>query len=78
MARKLIEYMVHALIDKPQLAKIEEFRELDKHVFKIYVTRHDLPKLIGKEGRIFRTLRSVVSIMSDSQPIEIIIDSLKD
>jgi len=70
--------MVNTLVDKPQFAKIEEFKDQDKHVVKIYVTAHDLPKLIGKEGRIFRTLRSVVHIVNNSQPIEIIVDSLKD
>jgi len=78
MAIKLIEYMVHALIDKPQLAKIEETKDQDKHIVKIYVIPHDLPKLIGKEGRIFRTLRSVAQIVNNSQPIEIVVDSFKD
>jgi predicted RNA-binding protein YlqC (UPF0109 family) len=79
MAVKLIEYIVHTLVDKPQLVKIEEISEPEKYLVKVYVVPHDVRKLIGREGRIFRALRSVVNIMNNSlQPIEIVIDSLKD
>ena len=78
MTKKLIEYMIGTLVDKPQLVKIEEFEAQGKHIVEIRVTPHDLPKLIGKEGRVFRTLRSIVHILSVSRPTDIVVDILKD
>lgn len=78
MIKKLIEYVVNTLVDKPQLAKIEEFEANGKRILEVRVAPHDLPKLIGKEGRVFRALRSITHSISASDPVDIVVDTFKE
>ena len=78
MIKNLIKYIVTTLVDKPQLATIEEFESNGKQILEVRVTPHDLPKLIGKEGRVFRALRSITQSVSASNPVDIVVDTLKE
>lgn len=75
MAKKLIEYIVNTLVDKPQLVKIEELEAEGKHIIQVKVAPSDLPRLIGKEGRVFRALRSVVTVVNAKTPADIVVDT---
>jgi|688.fasta_scaffold2781649_1 predicted RNA-binding protein YlqC (UPF0109 family) len=78
MVKNLIQYIVNTLVDKPQLATIEEFEAQGKRILEVRVAPHDLPKLIGKEGRVFRAIRSVTQSVSSSNPVDLVVDILKE
>ena len=78
MVKNLIQYIVNTLVDKPQLATIEEFEAQGKRILEVRVAPHDLPKLIGKEGRVFRAIRSVNQSVSTSNPVDLVVDILKE
>lgn len=76
MVKKLIEYVVNTLVDKPQSVKIEELdTSSGKNIIEVKVAQSDLPRLIGKEGRVFRALRSIVAIVSEKNPIDVVVNT---
>ena len=59
--RELLEYLVGALVDKPEAVKVEEFEEDDGTlVFELSVDDDDYGRVIGRGGRTAQALRTVV------------------
>ena len=57
---ELLEYLARQLVDKPDDVRVEEVDEGDMLVLRLHVAEEDLGKVIGRQGRIARALRTVV------------------
>jgi uncharacterized protein len=57
---ELLEYLARQLVDKPDEVRVEELDEGDTLVLRLHVAEDDLGKVIGRQGRIARALRTVV------------------
>ena len=57
---ELLEYLARQLVDKPDEVRVEELDEGDILVLRLHVAEEDLGKVIGRQGRIARALRTVV------------------
>jgi len=60
--RELIEYVAKCLVDKPESVKVSESVEDGEIVFRLEVDPEERGKIIGKQGRIARGLRSLLRI----------------
>lgn len=75
MLKQLVECIVKQLVDKPELVVVHENHESGKKTLDIRVAANDLKKVIGKEGRVVRALRSMVNCIESHENIEINLDS---
>lgn len=57
--KNLIEILVKALVDKPEVVTVEETDEGDSVTFTVTVDPDDIGKVIGKQGRVANALRTV-------------------
>jgi predicted RNA-binding protein YlqC (UPF0109 family) len=57
---ELLEYLARQLVDDPDAVRVEEGEEDDAVVLRLYVGEGDVGKVIGRQGRIARALRTVV------------------
>jgi len=60
----LIETIAKALVDKPELVEVTEVEGEQTTVIELKVAKEDLGKVIGKEGRTARSLRTILSAAS--------------
>lgn len=58
--KELLEFMARALVDSPENVKVTELAEGDDTVLELRVDADDVGKVIGKQGRTVRALRTVV------------------
>ena len=56
----LLEYLAKQLVDDPDAVRVERVDEPDAVVLRRHVAQDDLGKVIGKQGRIARALRTIV------------------
>ena len=59
--RALVEYLAQALVDNPDDVEVEEEEYDGRTIFHLYVADEDMGKVIGKQGRTVRSLRTIVS-----------------
>ena len=59
-ARALVEHIARLLVDEPDQVSVEQIEEDDATVFELTVAERDLGKVIGKQGRTARALRTVL------------------
>tara|TARA_Y100000294_G_C8407322_1_gene277315 strand:- start:254 stop:484 length:231 start_codon:yes stop_codon:yes gene_type:complete len=62
--KELIECMAKALVDKPDAVEVTEVEGEQTTVLELRVAKDDLGKVIGKEGRTARSLRTILSAAS--------------
>ncbi len=61
---ELVKYIAMNLVDKPDEVKVEE-KEGDKAtILELTVAPEDMGKVIGKQGRIAKAIRTVVKAAS--------------
>ena len=59
--KELIEYVAKSLVDKPEDVKLEQRLEGNLTVMELRVSKDDYGKIIGKQGRTIKALRTLVS-----------------
>jgi predicted RNA-binding protein YlqC (UPF0109 family) len=57
---ELLEYLVRQLVDEPQAVRVDTLEREGAIVLELRVAPADVGKVIGRQGRIARALRTVV------------------
>lgn len=62
--KELVEYIVKSLVDNQDDVLVEEVSDGNVQVLKVSVNNQDLGKVIGKNGRIAMSIRTIVKSLS--------------
>ena len=58
--KELLEFLARSLVDQPDEVRVEEIDDGDTVVLRLSVAKDDVGRVIGKQGRIARALRTVI------------------
>ena len=61
---ELVKYIAQSLVDNPDEVKVNEVEGEKAIVLELSVAQEDMGKVIGKQGRIAKAIRSVVKASS--------------
>ena len=64
MLKELIELIAKALVDQPERVEVSELEGEQTSVVELRVAKEDLGKIIGKQGRTARAIRTILSAAS--------------
>ncbi len=64
MMKELIEYIAKMIVDNPDEVKVTEVQGDVTSVIELSVAKSDLGKVIGKEGRTARAMRTLLTAAS--------------
>ena len=62
--KELLEVMTRALVDIPDKVRISEITGEQTTVFELVVDKSDLGKIIGKQGKTAKALRTILTAAS--------------
>lgn len=62
--KDLIKYIAQALVDNPDEVMVSEVEGNQTSVLELKVAKEDLGKVIGKQGRTARAMRTILSAAS--------------
>lgn len=62
--KELIAYIAEALVDDPEQVVVSEVEGEQTSVIELKVAKDDLGKVIGKQGRTARAMRTILSAVS--------------
>ncbi len=57
---ELIRYIAQSLVDNPDQVEVIEKEGADSIVYELHVAPDDMGKVIGRQGRIAKALRTLV------------------
>lgn len=72
--KELVEVIAKALVDDPESVVVNEREEKKTTVLEVRVAESDMGKVIGKQGRIAKAIRSVVKAAAAKEDKKIIVD----
>ena len=69
--KHLLEVIAKALVDQPDEVTVIERETEDALILELHVAPGDMGKVIGKQGRIAKAIRSVVKAASSKENIKV-------
>lgn len=64
MLREMIEFIAKSLVDHPEQVQVSEVEGEQTSVIELKVAKEDLGKVIGKQGRTARAMRTILGAAS--------------
>ena len=58
--KQLIETIVKPLVDRPEDVRVEMDEQESRVTYKLSVNAEDMGKVIGKQGRVAKAIRTIV------------------
>ena len=72
--KELVEVIAKALVDNPNEVVVTESEKEDEIIIELKVASIDMGKVIGKQGRIAKAIRSVVKAASSKMDKKVIVE----
>lgn len=69
--KELVLDIAKALVDNPDAVVVEETRKNDEIILKLTVSQDDMGKVIGKQGRIAKAIRTVVRSSANREKVKV-------
>lgn len=60
--KELVEYIAERLVDDVERVRVKEMRTSQGVVLELRVSRQDMGRVIGKEGRVANAMRAVLRV----------------
>ena len=73
--KELVEVIAKALVDNPDEVVVKETVNEKAIVLELSVAKSDMGKVIGKQGRIARSIRSVVKAAASKEDKKVIVET---
>lgn len=73
--KELVEVIAKALVDSPDEVVVVQREEDDGTiVLELHVAKEDMGKVIGKKGRIAKSIRAVVKTAATKKNLKVVVD----
>ena len=74
--RELVEYLTKSLVDEPEAVQVEEADAGRMTVYEVTVAEDEVGKIIGRQGKVIRAIRTVVKAAATRHGARVDVDVL--
>ena len=72
--KELLLYMAKNLVDDPEAVTVNEISDEDGTVLELHVASADMGKVIGRQGRIAKEIRTIVKTVAQRTGEKVTVD----
>ncbi|MDW7652374.1 MAG: KH domain-containing protein [Bacillota bacterium] len=72
--KELVEFIAKALVDHPDQVRVEQTEDNRVITLELHVAQEDMGKVIGKQGRIAKAIRTVVNAASVNEKKRVMVE----
>lgn len=72
--KELVEFMAKSLVDNPEAVTVNEVHGEQSIILELKVAPEDMGKVIGKQGRIAKAIRTVIKAVAVKQNKRVIVE----
>ncbi|MBL8015879.1 MAG: KH domain-containing protein [Ignavibacteria bacterium] len=62
--KEFIEFIAKSLVDDPESVRVDEATEENRVTLKLHVSKSDLGKVIGKQGKTAKSMRTLFTAVA--------------
>lgn len=74
---ELVEYIAKALVDNPDEVRVNEVEGSQSIIIELKVAPEDMGKIIGKQGRIAKAIRTVVKAAAIKENKRVVVEIIQ-
>lgn len=74
---ELVKVIAQALVDYPELVEVKEIEGSQSIIIELKVSPDDMGKVIGKQGRIAKALRTVVKAAATRDNKRVVVEIIQ-
>ena len=72
--KELLLYMAKNLVDNPEAVSVNEITEEDGLVLELRVAPEDMGKVIGRQGRIAKEIRTIIKTVAQRDGVKVTVE----
>ena len=72
--QELVKVLAKALVENPDAVEVEEVEEEGRTILKLHVAQEDMGRVIGKQGRIAKAIRTIVKSAATRENKKVTVD----
>ena len=72
--KELLLYMAKNLVDNPDAVSVNEMTEEDGLVLELRVAPEDMGKVIGRQGRIAKEIRTIIKTVAQRDGVKVTVE----
>ena len=76
--KDLVLYLAKSLVDNPDAVEVNETQDETTSVLKLKVAKEDLGRIIGKQGRTAKSIRTIVNAAASRQNRKVVLELIED
>lgn len=74
--KEIIETIILSLVDKKEDVEINEIQGEKSIIFEVKVAQEDMGKVIGKQGRLAKSIRTVIRAVANREQKRVTVEFL--
>lgn len=74
--KELLEFIAKSMVTDPESVQVEVVEKENLTVLKLHVAENDMGKVIGKQGRIAKAIRTVIKSAGNRENKKVVVDIL--
>ena len=75
--KELVEVIAKSLVDHPEDVRVEEKQQDRQVTLELHVDEDDMGKVIGRQGRIAKAMRTVVKAVATRENKKVSVDIIE-
>lgn len=72
--KEILESIIKSLVEKPEAVLIEEVQKEKETILKVTLDSKDMGRVIGRQGRMAKAIRTVVKAIATKQNQKVIVE----
>ena len=77
-ATELVDFLVRSIVENPGEVAVEEFEEDGELVLEVKVAEEDLGRVIGREGRVAKAIRTIARAAGARDDRRVAVDIIEE
>jgi predicted RNA-binding protein YlqC (UPF0109 family) len=76
--KELVQYLARSLVSNPDAVEINEITNDDTSVFELKVAKEDLGRIIGKQGRTAKSIRTLLNAAASISNRKVVLEIVEE
>lgn len=74
--KQVLETIVKSIVENQDAVSINEKQEADKIIFEVKVQESDMGRIIGKQGKVANSIRTLMKALGSKEKKKVVIEFL--
>ena len=76
--KELVQYLAKALVNNPDAVEVKETEGENASVFELKVAKEDLGRIIGKQGRTAKSIRTLLNAAASRTNRKVVLEIVEE